>query len=173
MGFNLVQGRLSRASNEAPENVTITEITPTSAKISWSTPIETSGAVVQYGIAPTSLTSFAPVEGVSSTSRSVELTLLTPGTTYYFEISYGQDKAYNNFGVPWSFVTKGAQEGSAPIIDPAPTPPPAQTVIPTVSPLSSTPIQSECVYDSCELIKSKLGKGCNTQDYMRCIKKSN
>ena len=173
LGFNLVQGNFTRANDERPENVTVAEVTPTSAKVSWSTPIETSGAVVQYGLTPTALTSFAPVEAESSTSQSVDMTLLTPGTTYYFEIVYGQDRIYNNAGVPWSFVTKSADD--TPIIntvtDTAPNAPPVVNSAPPTSVPIATPVPPACDYTDCETIKFNLGKGCSTQEYIRCIKK--
>lgn len=178
--FGMVQGRLTRANDEAPQQVQITNVTGTTATISWKTPIEADGGVIQYGVSPASLGSFAPIEGEKSLNHSVDLSLLTPATTYYFQIVYGEDRVYDNGGAPWTFVTKGDDaldtsginlQNSAAV----PSPTPAQAiVVPTSVPAATTgtsTTSSSCNYSDCDTIKSKLGQGCSTQEYMQCLRK--
>lgn len=102
--FNVFKDQIVGASNTAPSNVTITNITQNGAKIKWNTDRETQ-SVVEYGTSPTSLTFFAP-ESTKTKDHEVELSLLTPETTYYFQIATG-DKRFSNGGVPWTFTTQG------------------------------------------------------------------
>ena len=181
-GFKLIQGVFTRASDIAPRDVVITEITENSAKIEWSTAIETQG-VVEYGTTPTSLNFFAP-ETQKAKKHTVELTLLSPGTTYYFQIRIGE-KVFDNAGVPWSFTTKAKGEGKK-IIKPSPSVSPTKKLTPTPTPYqtidfdekdsTSTPTptiaaeQINCQTETdCEKIKQNLGKICTTQDYVKCL----
>lgn len=163
----------SRAADMEPREVLITEITQNSAVVSWTTGVETQG-VIEYGTSATALNFFAP-ENQQTKNHEVTLTLLSPSTTYYFQIRIG-DKKYDNGGVPWTFTTKGASV-SNPIITPTPT---TVTSTPTPTPIqvievgdssSKTPTLPPCDETDCEKIKLKLGKGCTTQDYFRCVKK--
>lgn len=173
LGFTLVSGYFTRATDERPENVQISNITETSAQVTWSTGQESEGGVIQYGVTPTGLTSYAPVEGGRSTSHSVDLTLLAPATTYYFEIFYGEGRKYDNAGVPWTFVTKaradivsatGSAQTTSPVVQPVASP----TTV--AAPAQSAPAVT-CTETDCDAIKAKLGKGCSTQEYIRCIKR--
>ena len=168
-------GVFTRASDIEPRDVVISDIAQNNAKISWVTGIETQG-VVEYGTTPTALNFFAP-EATKTKNHLVELTLLSPQTTYYFQIRIG-DKKYDNGGVPWTFTTKDSQ--TQPAVQPTPT---ATSLLPTQSP-TPTPVQSleinvsptqssnsSCNETDCTKIKEKLGKGCSTQDYFRCLKK--
>jgi hypothetical protein len=165
----------TRAADLEPRDVTITDITQNSANIVWTTGVETQ-AVIEYGTSPTALNFFAP-EANRTKEHKVELSLLSPSTTYYFQIRIN-DKKYDNGGVPWTFTTKGGQ--SNPILTPnqSPNQPVNQTLTPTPTPIQVLDIEdSESVVNSCdetdcEKIKLKFGKGCTTQDYFRCIKKS-
>jgi len=174
MALNL-GGVFTRASDVEPRDVVISDINQNNAKISWATGIETQG-VVEYGTTPTALNFFAP-EASRTKNHLVELTLLSPQTTYYFQIRIG-DKKYDNGGVPWTFTTKGSQ--TQPAIQPtptvaslsptqSPTPTPVQSLEINVSPTQSSNIS--CNETDCTKIKEKLGKGCTTQDYFRCLKK--
>lgn len=181
-GFQIIQGVFTRASDIAPRDVVITEITENSAVIEWATAIETQG-VIEYGTTPTNLSFFAP-ETEKTKNHKVELTLLTPGTTYYFQIRIG-DKVFDNAGVPWSFTTKS--KGNTEVIQPSPTPSPiTETKQSSSTPTpyqtldlgdekssvpTSTPIPTKAVCDEtdCAKIKEKLGKGCTTQDYIKCV----
>lgn len=172
LGFTLVSGYFTRASDEQPQDVRISNIEETSAKVTWTTGNESEGGVIQYGVSPTGLTSYAPAEGGRSTSHSVDLTLLAPATTYYFEIFYGEGRKFDNAGVPWTFVTKERKQtieasGSAQVAPPA--------VQPITSPTSvaapTNPPAQTCTETDCDAIKAKLGKGCSTQEYIRCIKR--
>lgn len=171
LGFTLVQGYFTRATDERPEDVQISTITETSAKVTWTTANSSDGGVIQYGVSPTGLTSYAPAEGGRTTNHSVDLTLLAPATTYYFEIFYGEGRKYDNAGVPWTFVTKARSatieaSGSAqtvPVVQPVASPT-------TVAAPTSPPAQT-CTETDCDAIKAKLGRGCSTQEYIRCIKR--
>ena len=157
-GFTIVQRILTRAEDIAPRDVVISEVSENSAKISWTTGIETQG-VVEYGTSPTSLNFFAP-EAKKTKEHEVDLTLLTPKTTYYFQIRIG-DKKFDNGGVPWTFTTKGKGEGQGGLVI---TPTPISTVI--LPPNSPTPASS-CPYTDCAEIRSNLGRGCSMSDYIK------
>lgn len=161
VGFSVL--RSSRAEDQAPRDVVVSDITTNSAKISWATGVRNQG-VVEYGVTPTALNLLAP-ESESDISHEVELTLLSAGTTYYFQITIG-GKKYDNAGVPWTFSTKSSDSEEFEEINPTsstkPTPV-SHTVIPSP--------ESSCEEVSCEKIKSKLGQGCSTQDYIKCIKR--
>lgn len=102
-GFLLVQNVFTKASDSAPRDLIINGITTNSAKLSWTTDQETQG-VIEYGSSPTSLNLFAP-EPQKQKNHTVEITLLSPATSYYFQIRIGETK-YDNGGVPWTFSTK-------------------------------------------------------------------
>ncbi len=129
--------------------------------------------MIEYGTSPTALNFFAP-EPEKGKNHSVNLTLLSPLTTYYFIIRI-DDKRYDNGGVPWTFTTKGVNDQVE--INPSPT---TSVGIITPSPTSEkgtpTPVQSlridlKCEETDCQKIKEKIGKGCTTRDYFLCIKK--
>lgn len=167
MGFKVMSGVFTRAADFEPRDVVVSNIAQNSAKLSWETGVETQG-VVEYGTSPTSLNFFAP-EPQKIKTHTVDLTLLSPSTTYYFQVRIG-DKKYDNGGVPWTFTTKGTEKSTLPT--------PTSSVIPTTKP---TPVQRlevpakssdlECTETDCAKIKEKLGKGCDTQDYFKCLKK--
>lgn len=163
LGFTQMQRLGIFASDETPRDVTITDISISTVKVQWSTSARTQG-VVEYGTTPTALNSFSP-ESENATSHEVELTLLTETTTYYFQISIG-GKKYDNGGVPWTFATKGPGEetsnGDSDNTTSKPTPV-STVVIPG-------PGESTCKETSCEAIKDKLGDGCTTTDYIKCIR---
>lgn len=161
MGFRFVQNILIRAEDIAPRDVVVSDITQNSAKITWVTGRETQ-AVVEYGTTPTALNFFAP-ETQKSTSHSVDLTLLSPQTTYYFQIRIG-DKKFDNGGVPWSFTTK-ATATTQPVTLPTPT---SSLLSPTPT---STAKTSTCNETDCQKIKEKIGKGCTARDYSLCLLK--
>jgi len=128
-GFLLVQNLASRASDTAPRDIIISNISSSSAKIAWTTDQELQG-VVEYGSSPTALNLFAP-ENTKTKTHSVEMTLLSPATSYYFQIRIGDTK-HDNGGVPWTFSTKVQQ---IPVTD-SPTP---SVGVPT-QPQSLTPL---------------------------------
>jgi len=169
MGFKVFSGVFTRAADFEPSDVVVSNIAENSSKLSWATGTDTQG-VVEYGTSPTSLNFFAP-EPAKTKSHSVDLTLLSPNTTYYFQIRIG-DKKYDNGGVPWTFTTKDTQKSVVP--SSAPT----QAIVPVAKP---TPIQTleipttgtpqVCNETDCTKIKAKFGKGCNTLDYWKCMRK--
>ncbi|GAB4219825.1 MAG: hypothetical protein Fur009_7710 [Candidatus Microgenomates bacterium] len=172
----------ARATDYEPRDVVVSNIEKNSVTVSWATGVETQG-IIEYGTSPTALNFFAP-EATKEKNHSVDLTLLSPSTTYYFTIRIGE-KRYDNGGVPWSFTTKGIEK-SQPIL-PSPTTLPTQlttNISPTpiqrlkIDDNSIQPIQTPsptttlvCNETDCNKIKEKLGKGCSTQDYLLCVKK--
>jgi hypothetical protein len=166
-----MSGVFTRAADFEPRDVVVSNIAENSAKLSWATGIETQG-VVEYGTSPTSLNFFAP-EPQKIKTHAVDLTLLSPNTTYYFQIRIG-DKKYDNGGVPWTFTTKGTVKSVISTPTPAPVAPtakptPVQTL--TVPDNGTGTIPSACNETDCTKIKLKFGKGCDTADYWKCIKK--
>jgi hypothetical protein len=154
----------TRAADSEPRDVVVSNIEKNSVKLSWSTGVDIQG-VVEYGTSPTALNFFAP-EAAKVKTHSQDLTLLSPNTSYYFDIRVG-DQKYDNGGVPWTFTTKSA-EVSQPIVTPTP----------TATVFQPTPVQrleisdgTACNETDCTKIKEKLGKGCSTQDYFLCIRK--
>ena len=155
----------SRAADFEPRDVVVSNIEKNSVRTSWATGVDTQG-VVEYGTTPTALNFFAP-EATKGKTHTLDLTLLSPNTTYYFDIRVG-DKKYDNGGVPWTFTTKGAESA---VITP--------TIAPTQPVSQPTPFQKlqipdgteNCNETDCAKIKEKLGKGCSTQDYFKCLKK--
>jgi len=165
----------SRAADFEPKDVVISNIGQNSATITWTTGAETQG-VIEYGTTPTALNFFAP-ESVQTKNHNVDLTLLSPSTTYYFQIRVN-DKKYDNGGVPWTFTTKTVEKTAIPSPSPTeiPSPTPAITVN-TPTPVQRLIIPNEgtpspvCDETDCAKIKEKLGKGCTTQDYFKCVLK--
>ncbi|MBI4973291.1 fibronectin type III domain-containing protein [Candidatus Roizmanbacteria bacterium] len=189
VGFKLLQGVFTKASDTAPRDVIITGSTQSASHIGWTTDQETQG-VIEYGSSPTSLNFFAP-EAQKGKKHSVDITLLSPGTTYYFQIRVG-DQKYDNGGVPWTFVTKA--KGAA--TDATPTATPTATVVPTpvvtagalIRPTTSlsfklppTPIPLPtlssfvCGETSCITICQKLNRTCSSREWMTsgCVGKVN
>ncbi|MBI4226048.1 fibronectin type III domain-containing protein [Candidatus Roizmanbacteria bacterium] len=161
VGFSVI--RSGRAEDQAPRDVVVSDITTNSAKISYATGTKTQG-VVEYGLTPTALNLLAP-ESESDTNHEIDLTLLSASTTYYFQISIG-GKKYDNAGVPWTFSTNSSDESDFEEVSLTPTTRPtpiSRSVIPNP--------ENPCDEVICEKIKLKLGEGCSTQDYTRCIKK--
>lgn len=167
MGYFAIFG--TRAADFEPRDVIVSNIEKNSVRATWATGVETQG-IVEYGTTPTALNFFAP-EATKTKTHTIDLTLLSPNTTYYFDVRIGDTK-YDNGGVPWTFTTKGA-EGSVASPTIAPTKAAAAT---TTQP---TPFQQlkisdgteGCTETDCAQIKAKLGKGCSTQDYFKCVRK--
>ena len=156
----------SRAADFEPRDVIISNIEKNSAKTSWATGVDTQG-VVEYGSTPTALNFFAP-EATKSKNHSLDLTLLSPSTTYYFDIRIGDTK-FDNGGVPWTFSTKEAEVSVT-----TPTSLPTQSTtapLPTSFQRLQISDGTNCTETNCEAIKGKLGKGCSTQDYMKCLRR--
>lgn len=196
-GFKLVQGVFTKASDAAPREVIITGITQNTAKIGWDTDQETQ-AVIEYGTSPTALNYFAP-ESASTKKHSVEITLLSPSTTYYFQIRIG-DKKYDNGGVPWTFATKGkgdtasitpgaspsassssSSTGPTPTTQAGPIIRPTSSIVVNLPAPTATPIPLPtlaayvCGETNCVAICQKLNKTCSSQEWFRsgCLGKVN
>ncbi|QQG44201.1 MAG: fibronectin type III domain-containing protein [Candidatus Roizmanbacteria bacterium] len=168
MGFKLLQGTLTKASDIAPRDVIVSDLSQNSVKVSWSTGEETQG-VIEYGTSPTALNFFAP-EPQKTKSHIVDLTLLSPATTYYFQIRIA-DQKYDNGGVPWTFTTKGTEKTQAPVAKPTTItrPSPMSTL---VLPQNDASTVQTCDETDCNKIKTKIGKGCTARDWLICKQKS-
>ncbi len=124
-GFLLVQNVFTKAADTAPRDLIISGITTNTAKVAWTTDQEVQG-VVEYGSSPTALNLFAP-ETQKQKNHTVQITLLSPATSYYFQIRIGETK-YDNGGVPWTFSTKTSGTGSE---SPTPLASSSATIAPT------------------------------------------
>ena len=164
LAFGVLQNFFTRASGEIPQNVVVSELTENQAKITWNTDVETQG-LVNYGTSPNTL-SFPAPETIRTQQHSVALTLLSPGTTYYFDIQVG-DKKYDNGGIPWTFTTKEIQKTQPSTIQTEPTVIEEDESTPTPTIVEDRTCEETT---DCEAIKAKLGKGCTTQDYFKCVK---
>lgn len=160
----------TKAADFEPRDVIVSNIEKNSVRASWVTGVDTQG-VVEYGTTPTALNFFAP-EATTGKNHTIDLTLLSPNTTYYFDIRIGETK-YDNGGVPWTFTTKTAETSIST---------PTEAVQPTKATSANqgnpTPFQTleisdgtNCTETDCDQIKAKLGKGCSTQDYFKCLRK--
>lgn len=173
-GFKIIQTVFIKAADVEPRDVIVSEIGQNTAKVTWSTG-EEAQAVIEYGTTPTALNFFSP-EAQAVKSHSVDLTLLTPATTYYFQIRIGENK-FDNGGVPWTFTTKDVEKTAQPTVPAGGSPTAVPTSIntsPSVTPVQSLEIpnsNTSCTEIDCEKIKAKLGEGCNTQDYFKCVRK--
>jgi hypothetical protein len=113
----------------AISNVTVTNITGTSAKVSWTTDDATSTSVVNYGTT-TAYGSQSATVPAGSTTQSVTLSGLTAGTTYNFAVTAtngaGATSSSGNFtfgttasftiSVPASLSLAQGQSGSVPVL---------------------------------------------------------
>ena len=169
LAFGMLQNVFTRAADTKPADVVVANITQNSAKVTWSSAIETQG-VIEYGTSPTALNFFAP-ESQKTKDHSVDLTLLSQNTTYYLDIRIG-DKKYDNEGIPWSFTTKSTAQTCSGLVSPALSPArPTPVQILQISPAAGTSTTT-CPYTDCATIKANFGKsGCDTQAYFKCIKK--
>jgi hypothetical protein len=161
------QSFFARASDELPRDVIVSDITKSSATIVWTTDKETQ-AVVEYGLSPEELTLFSP-ELSAKQDHSVDLTLLTPSTTYYFQIRLG-GTVYDNAGVPWTFTTHSISgedvrdrvKGVSTQITPRITKKPENST-------DSASLNNKCTATDCDEVKGLLGKGCSARDYVQCL----
>lgn len=165
LGFKLFQNTFSHAGDIAPRDVVVSDISQNTVKVNWSTGEDNQG-VIEYGTSPTALNFFAP-ESQGTKTHTLDLTLLSPATTYYFQIRIS-DQKYDNGGVPWTFTTKGTAESQSDstgsnINRPTPI---ATIVIPQDNPT----VAPSCSETDCEKIKLKLGAGCTTLDYVKCLR---
>lgn len=174
LAFTMLQGIFTSAADVKPQDVVISGVTENSAKITWTTQKE-SLSNVEYGTSPTSL-SFSAPETEKTTSHSVDLTLLSKSTTYYFQIAVA-DQKFDNGGIPWSFTTKNGPEATDVVVPTGMVPTATVSATPAVVTATPTPLtsvtpttSSTCSYTNCADIKANFGKGCTTQDYFKCVK---
>jgi len=197
IGFKIIQGVFTKAADIVPRDIVINGIGENGAKIAWTTD-QDSQAVIEYGTSPTSLNFFAP-ESQKTKNHTLDMSLLSPATTYYFQIRIG-DKKYDNSGVPWTFTTKAkgvadvtptipptASQSSSiaavPTVPAVTTPRPTSSLIipspvPTVPlPTPTVPIVYTCGSTDCLQICQKVfitsPPTCSTQEYFQsgCLTK--
>lgn len=171
VGLMVVSRVFLRAGDEEPRDVVIAETTQNTAKITWTTQSDTQG-VIEYGTSQTALNFFAP-ETKLAQNHTVELTLLSPGSTYYFQIRIGEKK-YDNNGIPWTFTTKttGGQDLTSPSpTSSKPTPTPVSSVV--IPDANESPPAPSCNETDCVTICKKMGNGCGTSDFVKnnCVGK--
>ena len=194
-GFIYLQ-KTTRASEEAPLNVLGQSSEAKSATISWETAKDTI-ATVEYGITPDpSGFTFTAISQNPSTSHTVSLSSLQPGTTYYYQIRIG-DTVYDNGGALWSFTTPPSTEiSTTPEASPSaslsptttasivPTPTKTATLSGTLTPsatpsatitatisatISASTSASICNTTDCTSVLRNLGSQCSTADYIKCL----
>lgn len=114
LGVTIVLGRqanlfFAKASSCTVKDVVAGQVTKNNAVIYWVTD-DMSQGTVEYGTNATNLT-FSSPEGQPGKEHSINLSLLTPNTVYYYLIKIG-DKRCDASGqtcgiscVPWSFTT--------------------------------------------------------------------
>ncbi len=164
-GFIAGQGIFAREEDSIPHDVVVSNVTKSSATITWVTDRNTQG-VVEYGVSPNILNFYAP-EQTSRKEHKVDLTLLTPSTPYYLVIRVG-DAVHDNAGMPWTFTTKSVTgedvteevRGITTRINNA-----------EAKKKSVSPTPAVCTAKTCAEIQLQLGKGCNMTDYikMKCM----
>lgn len=143
----------TKASDIAPRDVVISQITDTSATVQYYTD-EESQAVILYGTDPKDLRFLAPDQNKVK-DHNVTISLLIPKTTYYFSIKIG-DTIYANGIEPYTFTTKTIEGGTAP----------TATQPPISGAVSKCPVTNDC-----ESIRGLMGKICSSSDYIQCLKR--
>ena len=165
LGLIAGQGIFAREEDSIPHDVKVTQTTKSTATITWITDKNTQG-VVEYGISPNVLNFYAP-EQTTSKKHTVELTLLTSSTPYYFVIRVG-DTAHDNAGMPWTFTTKSitGEDVSEQV----------RGITTRISDAESKKNQTStkpavCTAKTCAEIQLQLGRGCSMIDYikMKCM----
>ena len=108
--------RTSAKPTEEPQQVFFTNLTDSSATISWITPGAETEGFVEYGTSADSLTASAFDErdtvsqAGSYKTHSILIRNLNPETDYFYQIVVGDD-TYTNAGTPYSFTTLPSSEG--------------------------------------------------------------
>ncbi len=165
--FGLISGSgiFAREEDSIPQEVVVKDISKSSGTVSWITGRNTQG-VIEYGVSPNVLNFYAP-EQTAQKKHSVQLTLLTPSTPYYFVIRVG-DKVYDNEGMPWTFTTRSVT---------------GEDVTEEVRGITTRISDAEkkkkqpatkpavCTAKTCADIQAQLGRGCSMTDYikMKCM----
>lgn len=146
----------TKASDIAPRDVVISEITNTSATVQYYTD-QASQAVIIYGTDPKQLKLLAP-DQEKTQEHNVTISLLVPKTVYYFEIKIG-DEIYRDGTDPYTFTTKALETEESPTPTPAP-------LKPTSTGSGGCPVTNDC-----DSIRTLMGKICSSSDYIQCLKR--
>ncbi len=94
---------ISASGNPAPKNVRVSNISDSSASISWTTEGETNGFVV-WDDDETLGQKTLDQNYTKGYTHSLEINNLNPSRKYYFEIISAGKRSDNN-GIPWQFKT--------------------------------------------------------------------
>ena len=162
LGF---QGFTGQSGDQTPVDVSAHKITRSTAEIIWYTERKTRG-IVEYGVSPDTLNSLAE-EAEAGRDHNVELTLLTSATTYYYQLRIN-GKVYDNEGSPWVFTTK-TKDGKD-VIEEVKGITTQLKREPTQTATEASIIDNSCIARTCDEVRLKIGKGCGSTDYVRCIK---
>lgn len=177
----LSQAGSTRASEDAPQNVQVVEASADKVQIKWNTPTEAVTAI-EYGTEPDPASfKSLPASGSPNTQHAIDISSLSPGVTYYFQIQVGEE-TFNNEGSFWTFTTPKAEGENSPeasseatlspspsIAEVVPTPTKTATVSATITPGETEIDTSICSSNSCSEIQKNLGTACSTSDYIKCI----
>lgn len=97
--------RIGADASVAPKDIRISNITDTSATISWTTDKETVGFLA-WGESKTSTSRVEKEDDSKSFTHSVNISGLKPNTNYFYKInSEGSD--FDNSGIPWQLTSGG------------------------------------------------------------------
>jgi len=94
------------SSENKPRNVRLSEITPQRATITWVTEKPAYG-FISYG--ETMSLGRTSQEAQKTTTHSITIANLKPGTTYYYKIGVGE-AIFDDAGIPYSFTTPAQSE---------------------------------------------------------------
>lgn len=176
MSFNILRGKLTRASDSAPRDVLVSSGNSDGVSVSWKTDQKTE-ALIAYGTSPDKLDRLIP-ENTTAIDHKLSINEVTngkslaPDTTFYFNIKIG-DKIYDNNGIPWTFTTKGRHPTALPSARPTNSLTvelPKPSITPSPFPTLASMI---CGSTDCVEICKKIGVSCSSQDWVRskCISK--
>ncbi|MEI6533136.1 MAG: fibronectin type III domain-containing protein [Candidatus Roizmanbacteria bacterium] len=180
--FFMTGNSLTRASGSDPKDISIVDITSSSATVKWTTGQNKQGMLL-YGTSQTDLSiekSMKQPETEATQDHLLTIENLADSTTYYFKI-FTDENVYDNGGVPWNFTTRSKNEQSLinsgsvkPKINLSVTPIQRLRIVDQNVPASNVPVVDNavvaiCRSNDCDMIKSYLAKGCRGADWSRCM----
>lgn len=115
-GFQFVSQRFTSADELTAEGVQVTNITDSAATITFNTS-RVAQCLTQYGPDATALSFFAE-DTTQVVSHSIQLSLLSAQTQYYFTVQC-DDVTTTNQGIPYTFTTAATgATGGSPVVQP-------------------------------------------------------
>ncbi len=109
--------RIGASVTATPKDVRISNISDSSATITWLTEDLTTGFIIYGDSQNVNTSANESLDDAKYTTHSVTITGLAPDTNYYFKIN-SEATVFDNNGVPWQFTTGknlGAKQSSIPI----------------------------------------------------------